>query len=195
MTIGEIVNAFGTLILAALAIWGDRIRSLWAAPKLTLVLENSRGSLLCPTKICYQLKVLNRREWATATSCRVQLRSLWRRNPNGEFVEVRLPYPLVMSWPPSEWTPWTITVVREEPIDFGVLQKGEFFWPAARVFPNIMRDQLQLSAGQTMRYGLEVVSDQFASPKLQVFEVSWNGQWSENVGEMPQNLQIREVRD
>ena len=52
-----------------------------------------------------------------------------------------------------------------------------------------------LRAGETMRYGFEIVSDHFVSPKPQVFEVAWNGQWSNNLDEMAKNLQIREIKD
>lgn len=200
MTRGEIVNAIingfvalGTLALAAIAIYGDQLRSWLSGPKLSLMLENNKGSLFQNVRrIYYSLKVVNRRPSSIATNCYVQLKSLQRRKPNGEYAAVPLPYPLVMSWPPSEFTPRTMTVRRDQPVDFGFLEEGKHFMPNAREYPNNFSGVLQ--PRETMRYSLEVVSDQFVSPELQEFEVSWNGEWSENLEIMAKNLQIREVK-
>jgi hypothetical protein len=50
-------------------------------------------------------------------------------------------------------------------------------------------------AGEVMRYGFEIVSDHFVSPKLKLFEISWNGEWSKDLGQMAKNLRISEVKD
>jgi hypothetical protein len=203
MTTGEAVNAIvngfvalGTLLLAALAIYGDLIRSWLLGPRLHLILENPNGVLIpCgnASRIYYTLMVVNSRPSAIATNCEVRLKKIWRQMPNGEFGEARLPYPLVMSWPPSEFTPMSMTVRQDHLVDFGYLEEGKFFMPGARVFPNNF--DAVVKAQEAMRYGLEIVSDHFVSPKLQIFEVSWNGQWSKELDQMVKNLQIREVTD
>jgi hypothetical protein len=189
------LTALGTLLLAVLAIWGDCIRSRLTGPRLKLVLQNCRGSLFRTNtdaaRMFYHLSVVNERPAAVATNCQVRLKQLWRRMPNGQFAESRVSYPLTLCWPPSEYTPISITVRRDNPVDFGFLEQDKCFTPNARYFPNGFEGMVR--ADDAVRYGLEVVSDQFVSQKLQVFEVSWNGKWSTDPAELEKYLAIREV--
>jgi hypothetical protein len=196
--VNAIINgfvAFGTLLLGALAIWGDRIRAWLTGPQLSLVLENTPGALIpCGpvVRIFYLLRVVNRRPSAIAMNCQVQLKKMWRRLPNGEFGEVRLPYPLVMSWPPSEMSPMSVTLRRDQLVDFGFLEQGRHFMPSARMYPNNFDGVVR--ARDTMRYAFEIVSDNFVSPDFQTFEVTWDGQWSDNPEKMATHLRISEVK-
>jgi hypothetical protein len=98
-----------------------------------------------------------------------------------------------LTWSPSEFTPYLISVRSKEVADFGFLEEGKAFMPCFRWVPFSFDGELL--PGQTMRYGFEVVSDNFHSPRLQVFEVSWNGLWSRDLNQMEKNLQIREVTE
>lgn len=200
MTTGETVNAivngfvaFGTILLAVLAIYGEWIRSRLLGPKLKLVLDNPKGMLYPSGDRIYSLLVTNERPSAIAMNCQVHLKRLWRRMPNGEYREIQLPHPLVMSWPPSEYTPMSITMRRENRVDFGSLQSGKCFRPGVRVYPSNFDGVVK--AGGAMRYGLEIVSDHFVSSNLQLFDVAWKGEWNEDDEKMLKNLQIREVTD
>ena len=128
---------------------------------------------------------------AIATNCQVLVKRMWRRLTDGQYGDVQLPYPLVLSWPPSEFTPMAITIRHEHQVDFGYVQGGLGFVPNVRIVPNGFDDFVR--AGETMRYGPEIVSDNFVSRELQLFEVTWNGEWSTNPDEMAKNLEIREV--
>jgi hypothetical protein len=204
MTKAEIINAVlygitacGTLALAGLAIWGERIKSWLVGPKLRLVLQKPKPSVLFQQHggvkfHYYSLTVQNERPTAVAMNCRVYLKKLWRRVPNGEFGEVDLAYPLLMCWPPSEYTPPSMTVRNDHPVDFGMLEENKFFRPISRWVP-VGFDANYLRSGETMRFGFEIVSDDFVSARLQVFEVSWNGFWSDSSDEMTNNLQMREI--
>jgi hypothetical protein len=182
MTKGEVINAIvnglvalGTLFLAAAAIYGEVIRSWLVGPKLKLVLKDPKGT---PFKNVgrrhYFLEVVNSRPKALATNCHVRVKKMWRQIPNGEYVEVALAYPLTLYWPPSEYTPYNLTIRHEERVDFGYVQCGSYFWPNVRAWPIQLDDVVK--AEPKMRFGLEIVSDQFVSLALQVFEVSWNGE-------------------
>ena len=46
---------------------------------------------------------------------------------------------------------------------------------------------------EAVRYCLEIVSDNFFSKELEIFEVAWNGEWSDNPEEMAENLKITEI--
>ncbi len=186
--------ALGTIACALLAVFGDRAKAYLLGPKLRLVIGDSVGSMIpCGNGLRYyrQLKVENGRPSTIAMNCQVRLKHLSRKKSDGGYADIRLPYPLVMSWPPSEYTAWTLTVRREEPVDFGFLEDGKAFICIGRVIPNNF--EAFLRAGETMRYGLEIVSDNFVSKKPQVFEVTWNGKWSTDPVEMAGHLQIREI--
>jgi hypothetical protein len=202
MSNGEIVNAvvngfvaLGTLLLAVLVVYGDSLRSRFAGARLRLVLHNLQGIFTRTShgdyRHYYLMRVVNDRRAVTATNCRVLLRQMWRRGQDNTFQEVSLPFPLLMYWSPSEITEPFLSVRHEQLVDLGFLQEGKPFLPYARLYPNTFDGGVW--AGQTVRYGFEIVSDNFDSHGLQVFEVSWNGQWSQDPNQMAQNLQIREV--
>jgi hypothetical protein len=197
--INAIINGFtaiGTIIVAVLAIWGDAIRARFAGPKLSLTSHNLRGSVVPLSNgsrsIFYHLKVVNARNWVRAKNCRVLLKKIWRRVPNGAFQEVTLTVPLTFVWAPSEITPPYVTLVKEHVLDFGIAIEGQDnFRPVLFSYTNNFQGFVQ--ANDVVQFGLEIVSDNFVSPRLQIFEVAWNGQWSDNLDVMAHNLQIEEV--
>jgi hypothetical protein len=104
---------------------------------------------------------------------------------------VQLPYPLVLTWPPSEFTPMAMTIRHEHQVDIGFLKRDLGFVPNVRIAPKGFNGFVR--AGETVRYGLEIVSDNFVSQKLQLFEITWNGKWCTDADEMAKNLEILEV--
>jgi hypothetical protein len=197
MTTADIINAFvafGTIALAFIAIFQDSLRSYFAGPRLRLVHRNPKG---VPVRIngrwtvFHLLTIVNDRSSVTATNCRVQVKRIERQAPDGTFVEVTLLFPLLMYWSPSEITPPFLSVRHEQLVDFGFLREGQPFHPYSRLYPSNFDGDLR--PGQRMRYWFEVVSDNFASPRLQGFEVSWDGKWTEDLDQLAQHLQIREV--
>jgi hypothetical protein len=206
MTASEIINAIingfiavGTIAVAILAIWGDSIRARFVGPKLSLVPHNNlKGEVVPltnrPRAIYYHLKVVNARKTVSATNCRVLLNKIWRRIPNGAFQEVKFAVPLTFVWAPAEITPPYITLVKEHHLDFCRVCEGEHnILPLLLSYTNNFQGLVQ--ANEVVRFWLEIVGDNFVSPNLQIFEVAWNGQWSDNLDIMSQNLQIQEVTD
>jgi hypothetical protein len=190
--------ALGTIAVAVLAIWGDWIRAKYFGPKLSLVPHNLRGSVVPftngPRSIFYHLEVVNKRSTVVATNCRVLLKKVWRRVPNGQFQEVLLSVPLTFVWAPAEITPPYINIIKDHVLDFGLIIEGQkYFSPRLLSITNNFKGFV--NANEVVRYGLEIVSDNFVSASLQVFEVAWNGKWNDNLDVMTNNLQIHEVTD
>lgn len=52
-----------------------------------------------------------------------------------------------------------------------------------------------VSANEAVRYSLEVIADGYNSTRYQVFEVAWDGTWTDNLDDMSRSLTIREVTD
>jgi hypothetical protein len=136
--------------------------------------------------------IYNSNKTVSAKNCRVLLKKLWRRVPNGTYQEVELTVPLTFVWSPAEITPPYITLVKDHVLDFGVIdERTPIFRPVLLSYTNNFQGFIQ--ANQAVRYGLEIVSDNYVSKKLQIFEVAWNGEWSDNLDSMEQNIQIQEV--
>jgi hypothetical protein len=86
-----------------------------------------------------------------------------------------------------------LTVRDEQVLDLGFIPEGQLFRPYVLLYPSNFDGCVR--PGEMVRYVLKIVSDNFVSRRPQVFEVSWNENWSQNRDEMAKNLQIREVSD
>jgi hypothetical protein len=187
--------AVGTIAVAVLAIWGDWVRSILAPVKLTLVEHTPHGD---PTlfssgtrAMFYHLKVINQRRWLPAQNCRVMLVGLSRRDPSGIFQPVSMAVSWQFMWAPAEFTPPTITLLREQVLDFGYVEEhGNRFIP--RLYATPLNFQGYVSANEAVRYQLQIEAVNFSSP-IYVVEVAWDGQWSYVPATMKQHLPFRIV--
>lgn len=202
------LGSIGSILVAIIAIWGERIKSMFFGPQLSLVPHNFRGNVTTATEIdtrtgsiirsyraiYYHLRVENSRRWTVAKNCRVLLREVYKRGPDGEFRRLPLVVPLQYVWSPAEWSPAFKSVSDHEVLDFGSISEiTNRFNP--KFYVTSANFEGYVEANEVVRYGLSIVSDNFVSPNLQVFEVAWNGRFSENLDEMSRNLNIREVTD
>lgn len=198
--------AFGTIAVAVMAIWGEWIRATLVGPKLRLeehnfrgtvadlnIIDRMRGQLIGTKKtIFYHLRAHNSRPWVPAKNCRVMLRQVHRRGPDGNFHPVNLVVPLQYMWAPSEWSPTLQTVTDKEVVDLGRLSAGsDRFEPMLYTIGNDF--DAFVKANEAVRYGLQVISENARPSPLQIFEIAWNGEWCENLDRMEHNLSIREV--
>lgn len=197
------LTAFGTILVAVVAIWGEWLRAKCVGPRLRLVPHNLRGDVTTVTvrdgqdvtrfrAIYYHLRVENHRSWVTARNCRVILRQIFRCGPDGTFQPVPLAVPLQYVWAPAEWSPVFQSITDQAVLDFGcITEHAKIFKPI--LYITSADFQGFITTNQAVRYGLQIVADNYVSPNLQIFEVAWNGNWTENLDEMQQNLTIREI--
>ena len=193
-----VINAFiavGTIGVMIIAIWGNWVKYRLVPPLLTIEPSNLRGTVTHFTNggrvIYYHLLVRNSRSWSVANNCRVVLRAVSKMLPNGDFQNVPLPVQPTFIWAPAQVTPLLIDLSHEQTLDFGsVTEGGNQFVPVLNFFPNNFRGFVE--QGSVVRYSLEIVADGLRS-RPKVFEVAWNGQWSDNLDDMSQNLTIREI--
>jgi hypothetical protein len=186
--------AFGTIAVAILAIWGDWFRAKFAPSKLVMLLHNKNGepTMFGQTRaMYYHLKVVNRRLWLPGKDCRVLLKGLSRRGPDGMFNPISLPVPLQYIWAPAEFTAPVVTVVKEQIVDFGVVREGgNRFVPTLYTTPTSFSGHV--GPNEAVRYHLEIEAVNFSSQR-QIFEVAWDGVWSHEPSTMAQHLVIKEV--
>jgi len=189
------LTAFGTLAIAALAIWGDWIRTRLFRGELSLEMYEGSVSLANqpPHQIYYyHLKVVNKRWWRRAGNCRVLLKAMSRRGPNGVFQSIAMPVPLQFIWAPQNVTPSAIAIQHEEILDFGLVREGNpRFEPRLYWIPNHFTGFV--GANEAIRYSLQVVSDAYVSKTYRVFEVAFDGVWNPVLAQMTTHLTIDEI--
>ncbi|OGQ88494.1 MAG: hypothetical protein A2512_10710 [Deltaproteobacteria bacterium RIFOXYD12_FULL_56_24] len=175
--------AVGTLMVAAAAIWGDWLRS-WLAPT-KLIIEphnNLRGdptvfksrdtkSTQPATRVMYfHLKVVNQRPWLSVKNCRVLLKGMNRRGPDGRFYPIPMSVPNQFVWAPAEITPPVVTLVKEQILDLGFITETEDkFIPTLYSYSNNFQGFVHKD--EAVRYHLEIEATNFSSPCYQVLRL------------------------
>ena len=202
----EIATAVATVAVAIIAIWGEKVRAWLAPPKLKVEIHTPRGS---PTRLTmagavdpsggvrtmyYHLRVVNLRPWLTVQNCRVLLKAVSRRRPDGSFLQVHMPVPAQFVWSNEGDTPQRVVVTRSSVLDFGYLSEGDAsFVPCLHVYAN--NSNFAVGKGEAVRYQLDLDASNLPSRHAQTFEVSWDGEWDFEPEKMQQHLVIREVAE
>lgn len=198
----DIATAFGTIAVAILAIWGERVRSWLSPPKLEIEAHNSfRGDPSPLTTesgqeigraMFYHLRVVNKRPWLPIKNCRVLLMGISRRGPDNEFHRSPLSVPRQLVWAPAEFSPVLVTVTKEQIVDFGrVDEGGNGFRPALYSCPNNFAGFVRKD--EAVRFELAVEGDNFTSRRYKVFQVAWDGIWEFEPEKMENHLRISEI--
>ena len=162
-------------------------------PRLTIIahtLEGDPARFASGTRVMfYHLRVVNQRAWLPAQNCRMMLRGLSRRDPSGIFQHVSLSVPQQFVWAPAEFTPPTITLLKEHVLDFGYIEEnGNKFFP--RLYGVPFNFQGFVGAHEAVRFQLQVEAVNFSSP-IYVVEVAWDGVWDFVPATMKHHLPIR----
>jgi hypothetical protein len=205
MTFWTAFAAIGSFFVAISAIYGDFLRSKFIGPKLKIVPYNLKGDRTTLTEYdastrkplrsylayYYHLKVVNYRPFVPAKNCRVMLRQLHRLGPDREFHPEVLVVPYQYVWSPAEWAPAFQTVADEEVLDFGRISQGGVFQPTLYVIGSNFKGYV--NPNDSVRFSLQIVADNYVSPRMQIFQVDWNGKWADTPEDMSKNLIISEV--
>jgi hypothetical protein len=183
LTVFTGLAALGTIAVAIMAIWGEWIRTTFVGPKLTITEHNFRGTVVdvmiqtaqdqiqSKRAIFYHLCVHNSRSWVPAKNCRVILRELHRRGPDGLFHVVRMVVPRQYMWAPSEWSPALQTVSDSEILDFGrIISGSDRFEPLLYTISSDFEGFVK--ANEAVRYSLQAIADN-ARPSPLLFFDSW----------------------
>jgi hypothetical protein len=182
-----------TLILATIAIWGEKIRQLWIKPKLELHLDSpSLTSTADGKKVwCYLIKVLNHRNSSPAKNVRVLLTSIFKKRPDGCWAEQRFSGPIQVTWRWPNWTPLYATIGPQEHCTFGNLREGsksfrlQSYWCPNNLIPEIAEND-------PTRLKFKAVSDN-AESNILTIELAWDGQWIEGSAEMCDHIIVKEI--
>ncbi len=195
--ITQVFIAIGTIIISILAVWGDKIRSYIAGPKLKFGLHNPLGDITLRgdgrRTIYYHVKVNNERRWAAARRVRILCNSISKKAPDGSFVQEPLIIPVQLTWAFPTFHEILPTILADDICDLGYLDEGSnTFKLSIYIYPNNFRGFI--GANETMRVGLIAAADNFISKSSYALEISWDGKWSSDLNEMRKHLVIKQIK-
>ncbi len=196
------IVAFGTLLVAIMAIWGEKVKSFFFPPQLNIEfinpygdltkwdVKNKKGKKVKKDVIFYHLVVTNK-SLCVARRCAVYLRKIEKKKPDGKIEDIPLNVPHQFKWAISDNASRFIDIHKclEWSIDFGyIFCDSKKFVP--RFFWTGFNFKGCLEEGETIRYYLQIVADNYYSKEWHQFEVYWNGVWTDNLGDMKENFKI-----
>ena len=184
----------GTLLVAALAIWGNLVRSWWSGPKLEISLLNPLGELTYLTNGTpvryYHLKVKNIRKWSPAQNVRVVLTKVFQPAADGSWVDRSFSGPLQLTWQFPQFHVQFPSIGPDDVSDLGCIPKGQRFSLTPYVIPNGFNGFVE--ANQSIRVEVTAVANNGQSKSL-LIEIAWNGYWRDEAAEMRRHLVVKEV--
>lgn len=191
------ISAIGTILVAILAIWGEKIRSLLAGPKLEIEPYNILGHLTFRgsgvSTWYYHLKVVNKRQWSPAKRVRVLCTKIFKKRPEGNFEDQHVIVPFQMVWSPPNFHELLPTIKKYDIFDLGHLDQGSDKFEL-EIYVRFHYLPGFIKKNECYRIGLEIEADNFHSNNIKWYEISWDGLWDENQTEMKDHLIIREVK-
>jgi len=194
--ITQVFIAIGTVAIAILAIWGEKIRNWIAAPRLELKLHNARGDLTTrqdgSRTIYYHIRIENKRQWRPAKRVRIVCNAIAKKRADGSFKPESLIVPVQLTWAFPTFHELLPNIVRDDICDLGFVDEntGEFKL-SLYIYPSNFRGSI--SANQTIRISLIASADNFVSKSPYVLEIFWDGNWSSDLEEMQNHIVIKEV--
>jgi hypothetical protein len=194
----QVVQALGTLLVAVVAIWGEKIRAAVAGPDMRLTLKDPAGDLTVrgngKRTIYYHLQVSNRRTWSPARNTRVVVVDIAKKRPDGSFIAETPIAPLQLTWAFQEFHELLPTIATQDVCDLGFIDEdSQQFELSPYVRPNNFSGFVE--GGQSMRVSVIVSAHNYESTRPLVLEVSWDGKWDSHQDHMAKHLVVKEVVD
>ncbi len=186
-------TAFGTILLSVVAVWQGKIGSWLFGPRLCIILPEHQGTLVPRGSGVltwyYHLVVTNSRPRSPAKGCRVTLRRIQRRGPDGRFTDIGVPTALQFVWSHPDVTPSAPTIAIGKTLDLCFVDQGaNVLVPALYSYPNNFEGCVKQD--QCFRYYLDIEADNFTSREPQLVEIAWNGEWTEDTDGMSHNVTV-----
>jgi hypothetical protein len=197
--LGSLLTALGTILVAALAIWGDWFRERLAPVRVSLSLRSPAASFTLVGKerkkaVFWHIEVMNRRKWNPPKNIRLLITHIERKGPDGAFHRQELPVRLQLRWSHPEFHELSPTVIAHDTCDVGSLVQGEdHFEPSLYIKPFNFRGDVH--KGEAVRFTVAGYADNYASAQPLIVEVAWDGDWGDSVEEMGRHLMVTQVQE
>ena len=194
--VGALLSGIGTVLVAALAIWGEQIKARLQPPNLALEIPADPPDPISfrPPRFYLHLRVRN--SGSIARNCRVMLRGMQRKHADEPASPQCVPIALQFTWSPSEMPPLQRNIGRGrgETFDLGFVenagQDGNRFRPQFYVTP--AGHDYSVPGGVLARYSLDIEADNCASPTYLV-EVLFDGHWDDDPEKMRDHLKVARI--
>lgn len=170
----SLIAAIGTVFVSIIAIWGEKIRYIFASPRLELRTlgfgKETRFKDGTPA-LFYYLEMINKRTWVPAKNVKVICTEIAKKgNDETEFKVELTNVPQQITWSPMEFHQIMPTITKKDVLDLGYIVNKKFIL-RTYITPNNFEGFIK--PGQTMRVKLEILADNFSSPKPYIFEISF----------------------
>lgn len=192
----QVVYTLLTGLIFFAAIWGDQLRNWWASPQFAIRLNDPVGILVSRNNgqpsWYFHVSVENRHRFTSAHATVVCTR-LERMNQQGVWVEEAFPGRLPLFWAYPDVYGIQRVVGDRAICDLGHIDQGDntpFLFELAIRSNNITGS---VRAGQTARIHLATEANGYVQRGVVVFEITWNGKWSDDAPTMFANVTIHDV--
>lgn len=183
-----------TLLLAAIAIWGEKIRQWWMRPKLVIVLDGSTLTSHSNTDKrgwYYHLRVSNGRRASPASNVRVLLTGVQKKGRDNSWQEEKFSGPVQVCWRWPDQTPQFATIGPDEHSTFArIVEDSKAIELRLYWYPNNLRPTIP--PHDRTRLHFKAVSDTTESKSL-ILEIEWDGQFEQGTIEMEKHMVVHEV--
>ncbi len=198
--------AFGTIALAVVAVFQDRIRAWLDRPRLTIEPRPAKECYSCPLRDAkgvmipaywFGLRVKNNKPKRPARDCQVLLDDMYRWDSQANRWEANrppIPYPYV--WAPGHMRRPTLNVRNTAVFDFGKIVKkhgsAQVFAPELQYRASSYNPTLQ--PGETGLYVLRIEADHLPRGPRRVWQYCWDGTWHDDDElSMAQHVTMKEI--
>jgi hypothetical protein len=187
-TVLQLIDISATVVLAILAIWGDRVRHFWTPPKLQVSLRSreTKVELISNKKTRYlHLLISNANPWNHATGVKVFVTRIERTD--ADSVDVYDTGNIPLKWQFSEYGMNPTSFGPPRICDLGYLVEGGLFQLATEFVPASCKTSI--AAGVTMTVHIRAIADSVESRAL-VLKLSWDGTWSDDDAVMSTSFSV-----
>lgn len=191
----NIVLAVATILIFLVAIWGDWVKlKIFFKLKLELKKLKQEPAYSDDTIVAYvyHLQIIKKSKFGMVKNCRLLLTRIQDYKDN---VWVDIPWNVSRQFhnAPQESNIILATFPQKQIIDFGMIRtENRIFSPQLRDIKFFRNDELVPTGKKIMkrRYFVEIEAENYYSKKPIIYEVTWNGEWSDNPNEMERNFKI-----
>ena len=192
----KIIAAAGTISVAILAIWGEKVRARLAGPKIQLSLRDTRGNLTQRgngVKTAYfHVAVTNHRRWSPARNVRLLLTAVQTRAADGSYSPEGVVHSVQLTWAFPQFHELSPTIAAKDMCDFGSLDDGAAaFVPSLYIMPNDFPGLVR--PGESKRFSIVASADNYYSGTPLVLQVSWDGKWTADTEQLMKHLVVKEI--
>jgi hypothetical protein len=187
--------ALGVFSAVLVALFNVSIKKIFTPAKLNVQVLDKNGELTILDNghhvVYYHLRVINERS-VIVRNCRIFLKKMQKRQADGQYLDIPFSVPPRYIWSPSETSPEAVDIVTEKVIDFGyIIDSAKEFKPTVTPILNSFKGSLRQD--ESFRYYIEIIAENYRPRKLIGIEVTWDGNFPEDLNEMYKHLMIKMI--